>query len=212
MSRFLAVSALTIMLVTALRSQQQNERISAIRIEAFTSRGERIDKVFITAIPVRGGGDYRGRGRDVVLSVPEGTYAITVQSPGFRTTQRIVNVYGSSVLKTVLLPVASLHGQTSPNLSGQVVGFGGDPMRLRIRLVPMFGAELEEIHPDAGGRFSFRPDPGPYVLMAVVDGDFGPVIADFQQLTVVGRQEVTVDLSKYIERVSAPTSPSVNKK
>ena len=169
MSRLLFDLFLTTLFATSLL-HAQHESLSALRIEAFTWRGERIDNIHVSVEPLSASGSYKGEGRNVSLSVPTGTYMLRVQSPGFRTTEQLLRVYGPSVLTTVVLPVAPLHGQTTPTLSGQVFAFPGDPAKLRVRLVPLFGGWVEEVHPDENGRFRFWPDPGPYILMTVIDG------------------------------------------
>ena len=207
MNRFVAATAFALIFAAIARPQEQREYLSELRVEAFTSSGERISKIYATVEPLSGHEKYKGEGRGVLLSIPVGNYTLTVQSPGFRTTQQLLTVYAPSVLRTVLLPVAPLHGQTFPTLSGQIAGFRGDPMRPRIRLVPMFGADVKEVHPDEAGRFSFRFDPGPYVLMTVIDSESGPTVADWRQLTLIGTRDVTIDLSGYVDPVPQQGSP-----
>jgi hypothetical protein len=197
MTSFSLILALATPLLATSLLQAQPEGLSALHIEAFTSKGERIGKIYVAAKPVSGGGpSYRGDGRNVILSVPAGNYELTVGSLGFRSTEQLISVYGPSVLRTVLLPVASLHGQIGPALSGQVVGLRGDPTDLRVRLVPLFGGWVEEVHPDSGGRFHFWPEPGPYIVMTVIDSESGTTVADLRQLTIAGNQDIVIDIGK----------------
>ena len=200
MTRFFLISALIICVAKGGQPQAHQILTSAVTIEAFTPTGDRIDKIYVIARPLAGSTEYKAEGRDALLSLPAGNYTLTVQAPGFRTTQRLLGCYGSPVLITIALPVAPLHGQRSPVLSGRIMGWRGNPMALRILLVPILGTELEQMHPDNHGSFSFRSDPGPYMVITVIDSTSGPRIADTREIIVTEAQEITIDLSKVPDR------------
>jgi hypothetical protein len=60
----------------------------------------------------------------------------------------------------------------------------------------IFAPALTEVHPNDDGSFTFQPDSGPYVLMTILDGNSGPVIADTRQITVTEARAITIDLGK----------------
>ncbi len=95
-----------------------------------------------------------------------------------------------------MLPVAYIYGQTVPNLSGKIVEYHGDLSLLRVRLISMYGSDVQEARPNEGGNFDFPVDNGSYVLMSVIDGEGGPIVADWRNIRIQGRQSVTIDLGK----------------
>jgi hypothetical protein len=74
---------LVLIVVVAACGQSLAPGEAALRVAAWTSRGERIEKIWVVVSSLDGRKRYMGNGRDVALSVPTGEYVLQVEAPGF---------------------------------------------------------------------------------------------------------------------------------
>ena len=173
---------------------------TVLRVAAWTSSGERIEKIWVVVTSLDKKNKYTGNGRDVKLSVPVGQYVLRVEAPGFQSMRQMVTAYQPTVFRSFALAVAYLHGQMESTLSGKVVGYKGDLSTIRVRLMAaLYGCEVVEAVPDRGGIISFPVDSGVYALITIVDQVHGPKVADWREIRINGAETVTSDLTGFLD-------------
>jgi hypothetical protein len=185
---------LVLIVVVAACGQSLAPGEAALRVAAWTSRGERIEKIWVVVSSLDARKRYMGNGRDVALSVPTGEYVLQVEAPGFQSKRQELKVYQPAVFRSVTLPVAWVHGRTVSGLTGTVLNYDGDIRNLRVRLIGLYGNELRESVLDAQGSFGFPADAGEYLLLVVADLEKGIAIVDSQPLRILGEENITIDL------------------
>src|SRR5690349_399274 len=131
----------TLWLIAVLHCVGQRSAPSrtALRVEAWTSKGVRVEKIWVVASSLDGHEKYTGNGRDVELPLPTGEYVLQVEAPGFQSKRQILKAYQPVVFRSVTLPVAWVHGQSESRFSGKVVGYKGDLSKVRVRLMALYG-------------------------------------------------------------------------
>jgi hypothetical protein len=204
MSRLVCRCTVWLIAILAVHGQGPPMGQTALRVAAWTSNGERLEKIWVVVSSLDGREKYTGNGRDVELPVPTGEYMLQVEAPGFQSKRQILKAYQPAVFRSVTLPVVWLHGQTRSRLSGKVVGYKGELSTVRVRLMALYGSEVMEAVPDRQGSVSFPADPGIYALVTVVDKEHGAVVADWREIRVTGAEIVMIDLSRYPDRESQP--------
>jgi hypothetical protein len=176
--------------------QSSEESSTVVRIAGWTTTGERIGKIWVVVSSRDGKEKYTGSGRDVELSVPTGEYVLQVEAPGFQSKRQILKAYQPAAFRSIVLPIARLHGQTASSLRGIVQNYEGNFRNLRVRLMALYGNELWEAVPDEQGAFRLPADEGAYLLLVVADLEKGIAIMDSQPVLIPRGKEqtVTVDL------------------
>ena len=111
---------------------------------------------------------YFGNGRDVKLGVPTGEYMLTVEASGFQTKRQLLKAYQPVVFRSVALPVAWIHGQTTSSLTGTVRNYDGDVRGLRVRLLGLYGTGLREAALDSRASFNFPADDSAYLFYSLL--------------------------------------------
>jgi hypothetical protein len=167
---------------------------AVVRIDAWTTTGDRIEKIWVVLSPLNRPEKYKANGRDVKLKVPTGEYLLEVEAVGFLTTRQVFPAYQRVAYRSVALPVAPLHGSMQSSLAGTVRNYEADRRKLRVRLMALYGSELRESPVDAKGQFHFPAEPGAYILMIVADLEKGIVILDSIPLRILGHETVDIDL------------------
>jgi hypothetical protein len=195
MSRF-SQAALMFFVLSQAYGQSIQESSTVVRIAGWTTRGERIEKIWVVVSARDGKEKYTGSGRDVELSVPTGEYVLQVEAPGFQSQRQMLKAYQPAVFRSVALPVARLHGQTTSSLTGTVQNYDGNIRDLRVRLMGLYGDQLWEAVPDEQGSFRFPADEGAYLLVIVADMEKGVAIIDSKPIRMpLGKQQtLTIDL------------------
>ena len=176
--------------------QSSEESSTVVRIAGWTATGERIEKIWVVVSSRDGKEKYTGSGRDVELSVPTGEYVLQVEAPGFESKRQMLRAYQPAAFRSIVLPIARLHGQTASGLRGTVQNYEGNVRDLRVRLMALYGNELWEAVPDEQGTFRFPADEGAYLLLVVADPGKGIDIIDSQPVVIaLGKEQaITVDL------------------
>ena len=167
---------------------------TVIHIAAWTTSGERLERIWVIASSLDGHEKYFGNGRDVKLGVPTGEYMLTVEAPGFQTKRQLLKAYQPVVFRSVALPVAWIHGQTTSSLTGTVRNYDGDVRDLRVRLLGLYGTELREAALDSRASFNFPADDGAYLLLIVADLGEAVAVIDSLPVRIVGKESITIDL------------------
>jgi hypothetical protein len=207
MSRLCQASLLLLALSQAY-GQSSEESSTVVRVAGWTTTGERIKKIWVVVSSRDGKEKYTANGRDVQLSVPTGEYELQVEAPGFQAKRQMLKAYQPGVFRSVALPVARLHGQTTSGLTGTVQNYAGNIRDLRVRLMGLYGDALWEAVPDTQGSFRFPAEEGIYLLVLVADLEKGIAIVDTQpvQIPFGEQQTVTIDLKgKRATAIPRPT-------
>jgi hypothetical protein len=178
--------------------QSSEKSSTVVRIAGWTTTGERIEKIWVVVSSRDGKEKYTGSGRDVALSLPTGEYVLQVEAPGFQSKRQMLKAYQPAAFRSVVLPVARLHGQTTSGLRGTVRNYEGNIRDLRVRLMGLYGDELWDAVPDEQGSFRFPADEGAYYLLVVADLEKGIAIIDSQPVRIpLGKQQtVNLDLRR----------------
>ena len=177
MSRFSQV-ALLLFAFSQAYGQSSEASSTVVRIAGWTTTGERIEKIWVVMSSLDGREKYTGSGRDVELSVPTGEYVLLVEAPGFQSKRQMLKAYQPAAFRSVVLPVARLHGQPASGVTGTVQNYEGNIRNLRVRLMALYGDELWEAVPDEQGTFRLPADEGAYLLLVVADLEKGIAIID----------------------------------
>jgi len=191
-------SAFLLFLLSRAYCQPDGGDAAEVRVAGWTTSGERLERIWVVVSTLDCRDAHKGNGRDVVLSVPVGEYVLRVAAPGFQTTRQMLRVYRPSVFRSVVLPVASIHGQTESGLTGTVRHHGVDDRNLRIRLMSLYGDEVWECVPDADGSFRFPANAGAYFLVVVADLPEGLSVLYSEPVRIAHgkRLSVSVDLNR----------------
>lgn len=176
--------------------QSGDANSTTVRISGWTTTGERIEKIWVVVASRDGKEKYTGNGQDVELSVPTGEYVLQVEAPGFQSKRQMLKTYQPAVFRSVVLPVARLHGQIASGLRGTVKNYDGNIRDLRVRLTGLYGDELWEAVPNEQGSFRFPADEGAYFLLVVADLEKRITIINSQPIHIpFGKQQIlTIDL------------------
>lgn len=171
---------------------------TSLHVKAWTTKGERIDKIWIVLSSLNGQKKYTANGHDVQLSIETGEYELEVAAPGFRSNRQLFRAYTPTVFRSVALGVAWVHGQDLPGLEGTVRNYAGDMRTLRVRLTGLYGGDVWEAIPDKHGLFHFPADEGVYQLLTVADVEKGLIILDSRHLIIPYSevQNVVIDLER----------------
>lgn len=167
---------------------------TTVQIAAWTTTGDRIENARAELKSVMGNETYDGTGKLVKLFVPTGEYVLEVSAPGFQKRRQILQAYQPRVFRSVALPIVPVDPSMMSGLTGRVRNYKGDLRNLRVRLMGLYGTELQESIPDERGSFTFPADEGAYLLLIVADVAEGPSIIDLKPMRIVGNQTVTIDL------------------
>ena len=167
---------------------------TVLHVAAWTAGGERIQRIWVSVSSLDGREKFAGSGRDVNLTVPAGEFMLQVAAPGFQTSRQLFRAYQPAIFRSAVLPVAWVHGQATPGLTGSVRNYDGDIRNLRIRLMALGGDELREAVPAADGSFTFPVDGGPYLLVTVADVENGTSIMDCKPIRILRSEAVIIDL------------------
>jgi hypothetical protein len=119
-----------------------------------------------------------------------------VEAPGFEARRQLLRVYQPKVLRTVALPIARVEGPSYSSLTGTIRNYDGPMKNLRVRLIALYGNELQESMVDEQGSFSFPTDEGLYLFMVTADTDKGIAVVDSKPLRIgIGKKEtITINL------------------
>ena len=169
--------------------------LTVVQVRAWTTSGERVERIWAVVSALDGRENYKGDGREVRLSVPTGEYMLQVEAPGFQTKRQILRAYQPEVFRSVALPVAWIHGQGASSLTGTIRNYDGDVRELRVRLIGLYGDELRESLVNADDSFSFPADAGAYLLMVVADLDKGVAVIDSRPIRISGKAAIIIDLT-----------------
>ena len=135
--------------------------------------------------------EYRARKGSASISVPYGTYQLTVEASGFGTMRRELRVGQPSVWTYVSLAVSEEGIREPKHVNGLVVP---PPRREEIewvKLVPITGSGGQEALVDTGGRFKMEEvDRGPFLLVLLRGTK---VLATRELLVSVSRDVVIQD-------------------
>ena len=190
--------ALLVFVLSRAYGQSSASNSTIVQIAAWTTTGERIEKIWAVLTPGAGGKEYKGSGKLVEISAQTGEYILQVSAPGFRMRRQVLRAYQPSVFRSVALPIAPPHGSLESSLTGTVRNYDGDIRSVRVRLMGLYGDELYESVPDEQGSFKFPVDEGVYLLVIVADVEKGLAIIDTQPVVIpYGKEQtVTVDLKE----------------
>jgi hypothetical protein len=186
--------AALIFLLSEAHGQVGDAPATVVHVTGWTTTGERLEKIWVGISSFDGREKYTGTGRDVDLAVPTGEYILQVEAPGFQTKRQILKAYQPVVFRSVSLPVARIHGQGTPSLTGVVRNYDGDIRDLRVRLIGLYGTELREAVLDSHAAFSFPVDEGAYLLVVIADLEKALAVIDSLPLRIVGQETIVIDL------------------
>ena len=156
---------------------------SIVRIEAFTSGGNPLDSFAVNFEPIIGTDEkFSSTGNKFIeLKIPTGIYRLTTRAPGFENRSEVIRVYSPKVLHTVAFPPVIPHVSTYVSLLGKVENYEGNFGNLRVRLMALFGNEVQESSVEPDGSFQFPgADQGAYLLVTLKLIPNGAVILDSQ--------------------------------
>jgi hypothetical protein len=206
--RTIRVIVVLVLLLTWQRAWSASVRWATVEVAAWTAIGDRIEKISVVLTPVTGGQDFKASGRLAKLSVPTGDYIMRVDAEAFRTRRQLMHVYQPVVFQTVSLRIAQVEASPpgSSLVKGSVRNYDGDFQELRVRLMPLYGAEVRESVPDKHGLFELVAENGFYLIVTVVDLARGGVaILDTKPVQIRDDTVITIDLQgKRPERVLSP--------
>src|SRR5690349_13031701 len=118
----------TLLLLAFAQANGQSSQAPStlVRINGWTTTGERIERIWVVLSSRDGQGKYSANGRDIELSVPTGDYVLQVEAPGFQSKRQMLRAYQPAVFRSIALPVARLHGQATARLTGTLQNYAGD--------------------------------------------------------------------------------------
>ena len=177
-----------------LLGQEASTKDTLFRVAGWTPAGDRLNKIWVTMSSSSGREKFAANGRDVEMRIPTGTYLLDVEAPGFAKRQQIVKALQPSTFRSAVLPVAPLHGDTPTIITGSVHNYDGNLRNVRIRLMPLYGAEIQESLINADGGFSFPADNGQHLLLVIADLKAGATILYSRLLRIDGSQVIPIDL------------------